>query len=65
MFTDIPYTRTLIVSLAESDWRALREVEPDAVGWLQLQVRNRLSSSDAPQRAAASRAQGVSVDDDY
>ena len=28
-------SRTLTVVLSETDWRALRAVEPDAVGWLQ------------------------------
>jgi hypothetical protein len=43
-------TRTLTVVLPESDWRALRQAEPDAVGWIQQQIRSRLSSraSSAP-----------------
>lgn len=28
--------------LSETDWRALREVEPDAVGWLHRQIRERI-----------------------
>ena len=38
--------------LTEAEWRALRDVEPDAVGWLQERIRERLgspSSGDAPQ----------------
>lgn len=43
--TDVPQTRTLTLVLSEPDWRALREAEPDAVGWLQLQIRRRLTGS--------------------
>jgi hypothetical protein len=45
-----PSSRTLTVVLSESEWRALREIEPDAVGWMQERIRERLgvgSSSDA------------------
>jgi hypothetical protein len=34
-------SRTLTVVLSESDWQALRAVEPDAVGWLQERIRER------------------------
>ncbi len=37
-------TRTLTVVLPEADWRALRAAEPDAVGWLQQQIRSRLAN---------------------
>lgn len=37
-------TRTLTLVLAESDWRALRAAEPDAVAWLHTQIRERLAS---------------------
>ena len=43
--TDVPQTRTLTLVLSEPDWRALREAEPDAVGWLQLQIRRRHTGS--------------------
>ena len=35
-------TRTLTIELPESDWAALRSVEPDAIGWLQGRIRERL-----------------------
>jgi hypothetical protein len=35
-------SRTLTVVLSEADWRALREVEPDAVGWLHARIQERL-----------------------
>jgi hypothetical protein len=38
-------TRTLTVVLPESDWHALRELEPDAVSWLQSRIRERLASA--------------------
>jgi hypothetical protein len=37
-------SRTLTVVLSEADWRALREVEPDAVGWLHARIQERLGS---------------------
>ena len=39
-------TRTLTIVLPEADWQALRTAEPDAIGWLQAQIRRRLG--DAP-----------------
>ena len=38
-------TRTLTIVLPESEWHALRNVEPDAIGWLQERIRERLGSS--------------------
>jgi hypothetical protein len=55
-------SRTLTVVLPESDWQALRAVEPDAVGWLHERIRERLGAaaateapqpSQAPQRPAS------------
>ena len=44
-------TRTLTIVLPESEWRALRAQEPDAIGWLQAQIRKRLDPTVAvPQR---------------
>jgi hypothetical protein len=40
-------TRTLTLVLPESEWRALRAIEPDAVGWLQDRIRERLAHSAA------------------
>ena len=40
-------TRTLTVVLPEADWRALRQAEPDALGWIQQQIRARLSTRAA------------------
>ena len=37
-------TRTLTVVLPEADWRALRQAEPDAVAWIQQQIRSRLAT---------------------
>ena len=38
-------TRTLTIELPESEWAALRSVEPDAIGWLQGRIRERLQAS--------------------
>lgn len=40
-------TRTLTVVLPEADWRALRQAEPDAVAWIQQQIRSRLATRPA------------------
>jgi hypothetical protein len=49
-------TRTLTIVLPESEWHALRNVEPDAIGWLQERIRERLGSpSDAPRYEATTR----------
>ena len=51
--TDLPHTRTLTLVLDEADWRSLRDVEPDAVAWLQQQVRARLlAAGEKPARPA-------------
>jgi hypothetical protein len=46
--TSVDQTRTLTLVLAESDWRALRQAEPDAIAWLQAQIRGRLSGTGEP-----------------
>jgi hypothetical protein len=38
------------VVLPESDWQALRAVEPDAVGWLHERIRERIGA--APDQPA-------------
>ena len=52
-------TRTVTLVLSESEWRALRELEPDSVGWLQSQIRNRLAKVAVPEPSE------VAEDDDY
>ena len=69
--TDSPSTRTLTIVLPESDWRALRAAEPDAIGWLQARIRERLASPEAggplPRsgRPAAAPADSWWGDDEY
>ena len=41
---DSTSTRTLTIVLPEADWRALRAAEPDAIGWLQARIRERLAT---------------------
>jgi hypothetical protein len=48
-------SRTLTVVLSESDWQALRAVEPDAVGWLHARIRERLGAA-AVQASESARA---------
>jgi hypothetical protein len=56
-------TRTLTVVLPESEWRALRDAEPDALGWLQRQIRNRLSTVEP--KTAAPGGNEYSTEDEY
>jgi hypothetical protein len=58
-------TRTLTLVLPEAEWRALRDAEPDALGWLQRQIRNRLSSAELPKPESTANASAYSTDDDY
>ena len=66
-----PGSRALTVVLSESEWRALREVEPDAVGWLQARIRERLGAAghSDPKTAAAFPAAATAAscwgDDEY
>jgi hypothetical protein len=62
--TDLPHVRTLTLVLPESEWRALREAEPDAVGWLHGQIRNRLTPRDEP-RLRAMRSEDAAWDEEY
>jgi hypothetical protein len=62
--TDFPETRTLTLVLPESEWRALRDAEPDAVGWLQSQIRARLASRPAPAPTSPP-TMDYSVHDEY
>jgi hypothetical protein len=43
-------TRTLTIVLPESEWQALRTAEPDAIGWLQAQIRRRLGDEPSSKR---------------
>jgi hypothetical protein len=43
-------TRTLTIVLPEADWQALRTAEPDAIGWLQAQIRRRLGDEPPSKR---------------
>ena len=54
------HTRTLTLVLPESEWRALRDIEPDAIGWLQLQIRHRLTASSSRPSPLP-----IDHDDDY
>ena len=49
-------TRTLTIVLPESDWRALRAAEPDAVAWLQERIRERLAAPGAQAKSYAAPA---------
>ena len=63
--TELPYTRTLTLVLPESEWRALRDAEPDAVGWLHLQIRNRLTPTEEQRRPASIRSEDAAWDEEY
>jgi hypothetical protein len=62
---ELPETRTLTVVLPEAEWRALRDAEPDALGWLQRQIRNRLSAVPPPSVEPAPPTTTYSTEDEY
>ena len=62
--TDLPYTRTLTLVLPESEWRALRDAEPDAVGWLHSQIRNRLLPGEE-RKPQTIRSSDAAWDEEY
>ena len=45
-------TRTLTIVLPESEWQALRQAEPDAIGWLQALIRQRLGDTKGQRPTA-------------
>lgn len=63
MTRDIHDTRTLTLVLPESEWRALRAIEPDSVAWLQDRIRERLAHS-AGRRDPGPDARNL-ADEDY
>ena len=64
LHSDLQETRTLTVVLPEAEWRALRDVEPDALGWLQRQIRNRLGVAERPSATPAAPSE-YSTEDEY
>ena len=61
----IAETRTVTLELSETQWQALRAIEPDAVGWLHTQVRNRLASQGERAGAGATQPSDASESDEY
>ena len=55
-------TRTLTLVLPEADWKALREAEPDAIGWLRAQIQNRLATQGANWSSNASPAPATTAE---
>jgi len=55
-------TRTLTLVLPEADWKALREAEPDAIGWLRTQIQNRLATQGANWSSNASPAPATTAE---
>ena len=58
-------TRTLTIVLPESDWLALRTAEPDAIGWLQAQIRQRLGDPSKGFNAPSGSTSDSWANDDY
>ena len=52
MHTEVE-TRTLTIVLPEAEWRALRAQEPDAIGWLQAQIKSRLEDPSSKRSISA------------
>jgi hypothetical protein len=55
-------TRTLTLVLPEADWKALREAEPDAIGWLRTQIQNRLSAPSGSWQSPAGQAPATTAE---
>jgi hypothetical protein len=55
-------TRTLTLVLPESDWKALRAAEPDAIGWLRAQIQNRLAIPSAPWSSRSNPASATTAE---
>lgn len=64
LHTDSAHTRTLTVVLPEAEWRALLDVEPNAVAWLHEQVRSRLIAA-GPAVPPQAPSPGDYADDEY
>ena len=59
-------TRTLTIVLPEAEWQALRTAEPDAIGWLQAQIRQRLGEKTPSHRGVSGSTTSESwAGDDY
>jgi hypothetical protein len=58
MDAGVVVTRTLTIVLPESEWQALRTAEPDAIGWLQAQIRRRLGDEPSKRQEESSWADG-------
>ena len=70
MNAEAALTRTLTIVLPESDWRALRSAEPDAIGWMLARIRERLAQPAEPARrldapSAATADSWWGNDDEY
>ena len=63
--TAIADTRTVTLELSETQWLALRAIEPDAVGWLHAQVRNRLASQGQGSGGTVPQPSDASQSDEY
>jgi hypothetical protein len=58
-------TRTLTIVLPESEWQALRTAEPDAIGWLQAQIRQRLGDPAKRINPSSGSTSESWADDEY
>jgi hypothetical protein len=65
MHTESIETRTLTIVLPESEWRALRAQEPDAIGWLQAQIKSRLEGPTSPRASSTPASLPADTWDDY
>ncbi len=58
-------TRTLTIVLPEAEWQALRTAEPDAIGWLQAHIRQRLGEKTPDHRVAPGSTTDSWANDTY
>jgi hypothetical protein len=63
MHNEVAETRTLAIVLPEAEWRALRAQEPDAIGWIQAQIKSRIEGASAQRNTAPASVPAETWDD--
>jgi hypothetical protein len=57
----MPPERVITISLSESDWKALRTIQPEPVDWLKSKIRETIEQARQTTPAPAVRAAGASA----
>ena len=57
----MPPERVITISLSESDWKALRTIQPEPVDWLKSKIRETIEQARETTPAPASAAPAAPV----